>query len=66
MSFVMRLGWPGFRPSLLPFWNFARRVWISHNPLRPLRTLRKQIATNARCDFLPLQLRTACWPMALC
>ena len=18
----MRLGWPGFRPSLLPFWNF--------------------------------------------
>ena len=21
MSLVMRLGWPGFRPSLLPFWN---------------------------------------------
>ena len=21
MSFVTRLGWPGFRPSLLPFWN---------------------------------------------
>jgi hypothetical protein len=31
MSLVMRLGWPGFRPSLLPFWNLFWGVRISHD-----------------------------------
>ena len=29
MSLVVRLGWPGFRPSLLPFWNLFWGVRIS-------------------------------------
>jgi hypothetical protein len=31
MSLVVRLGWPGFRPSLLPFWNLFWGVRISHD-----------------------------------
>jgi hypothetical protein len=29
MSLVMRLGWPGFRPSLLPFWNLFWGVGLA-------------------------------------
>ena len=47
MSFVMRLGWPGFRPSLLPFWNLFWGLGLAMAFPFSLRTLRKQSATYA-------------------
>jgi hypothetical protein len=51
MSFVMRLGWPGFRPSLLPFWNLGVGLGLAMAFPFSLRTLHKQITTHASCDF---------------
>ena len=47
MSFVMRLGWPGFRPSLLPFWNLFWGLGLAMAFPFSFRTLRKQSATYA-------------------
>ena len=60
----MRLGWPGFRPSLLPFWNFARGAGISHGlsvrgrhcvPSRPNKNGKSCSWPETSLDFGPLQ-----------
>ena len=42
----MRLGWPGFRPSLLPFWNLLAGRGLAMAFPYSFPTLGKQSTTN--------------------